>query len=117
MWPLSNPMKYSSPKSDEEQRKKQLEGIITRFFHAYSALLSSLMIMMLILKSRWVNLSGLLLITMINRFRKNLLRNKIKVFAGDYPALLYPSGSFDPDDPEHGLLRNPILVRVGFILY
>ncbi|KIM35219.1 hypothetical protein M413DRAFT_14685 [Hebeloma cylindrosporum] len=44
-------------------------------------------------------------------FRKKLLRNKIKVFAGDYPALLYPSGGFDPDDPESGLLRNLTLVR------
>jgi hypothetical protein len=50
-----------------------------------------------------------------NRFRKKLLRNTIKVYAGDYPALLYPSDGFDPDDPESGLLRNPILVRVSAI--
>ncbi|KAF8815987.1 hypothetical protein BYT27DRAFT_7078491, partial [Phlegmacium glaucopus] len=43
-------------------------------------------------------------------FRKKLLRNKIKVFTGDYPALLYPAGGFDLDDPKTGLLRNPILV-------
>lgn len=36
----------------------------------------------------------------------------IKVYAGDYPALLYPFDGFDPDDPESGLLRNPTLVCV-----
>jgi hypothetical protein len=50
-----------------------------------------------------------------NRFRKKLLRNTIKVYAGDYPTLLYSSDGFDPDDPESGLLRNPILVRVSAI--
>ncbi|KAF8804498.1 hypothetical protein BYT27DRAFT_7107508, partial [Phlegmacium glaucopus] len=35
----------------------------------------------------------------------------IKVFAGDYPALLYPAGGFDLDNPETGLLRNPILAH------
>lgn len=70
--------------------------------------------MMPILKSKRINRGQALLIT-TNRFRKKLLRNTIKVYAGDYPALLYSPDGFDPDDPESGLLRNPILVRVSVI--
>ncbi|KAF8153904.1 hypothetical protein B0H34DRAFT_809548 [Crassisporium funariophilum] len=44
-------------------------------------------------------------------FWKKLLRNTVKVFAGDYPALLYPLDGYDSEDPESGLLRNPTLVR------
>lgn len=46
------------------------------------------------------------------RFQTNLLNSKVRVVAGDFPALLYPYDGFDPDDLESGLFRNPILLRV-----
>lgn len=49
------------------------------------------------------------------RFRTKLLNNKVRVVADDFPALLYPHDGYDPDDVESGLLRNPILLRVGII--
>ncbi|KAF8148267.1 hypothetical protein B0H34DRAFT_737596 [Crassisporium funariophilum] len=45
-------------------------------------------------------------------FRKKLLRNQVKVLSGDYPTLLYASHDIDPDDPESGLLRSRVLLRV-----
>jgi hypothetical protein len=114
MLPLSSPMKCSFPKSDEEQKKRQREDTITQCCHIYSAQWPSLRTMMLNLKSKWNYLCQPLLIT-TDRFQKKLSRNTIKVYAGDYPALLYPFDGFDPDDPESGLLRNPILVHVSAI--
>ncbi len=48
-----------------------------------------------------------------SRFQNKLLNNKVRVTAEDFPALLYPDGAYDPDDPESGLFRNPVLVRVS----
>jgi hypothetical protein len=114
MLPLSSLTKCLFPKSDKEQKRRQREDTITQFCRVYFAQLSSLRTMTPNLKSKWINLGQALLIA-TNRFRKKLLRNTIKVYAGDYPALLYSSDGFDPDDPESGLLRNPILVRVSAI--
>jgi hypothetical protein len=55
------------------------------------------------------NLSG-------SRFQTKLRNHKIRVVAGDFPALLYPHDGFDPDDLESGLFRNPILLRVRIII-
>lgn len=47
-----------------------------------------------------------------SRFQTKLRNNKVRVTAGDFPALLYPYGGFDPDDLESGLFQSPILLRV-----
>ena len=46
------------------------------------------------------------------RFQEKLRNNKVRVVAGDFPALLYPYGEYDPDDLESGLVRNVTLLRV-----
>ena len=60
---------------------------------------------------------ALAFLTFFSRFRKKLLRNDVKVFAEDFSAMLYPENGYDPDDPENGLLRSTILVRVRTIYY
>lgn len=39
------------------------------------------------------------------------------MLAGDFPALLYPHDGYDPDDPESGLFRSPILLRVSVTIF
>jgi len=42
-----------------------------------------------------------------------LRQNKVRVLAVDYPLLLYSNDGYDVDDPESGLFRSPILLRVN----
>jgi hypothetical protein len=44
---------------------------------------------------------------------KELKRGKVIIRTTDFPSLFYDEGSYDPDDIESGLFRNPIAVRVS----
>jgi len=47
------------------------------------------------------------------RYMKELKRGKVSLRTTDFPSLSYADGSYDPDDIESGLFRNPIAVRVS----
>ena len=44
---------------------------------------------------------------------KELKRGKVSLRTTDFPSLFYAQDSYDPDDIESGLFRNPIAVRVS----
>ena len=44
---------------------------------------------------------------------KGLKKGNIFLWTTDFPTLFYAEGSYDPDDIESGLFRNPIAVRVS----
>ncbi|KAJ7506329.1 hypothetical protein B0H11DRAFT_1707147 [Mycena galericulata] len=49
---------------------------------------------------------------MLARFYDRLVGNRVKLDATEYPAFVYEEGSWDPRDPENGLLRGDLLIRV-----
>ena len=44
---------------------------------------------------------------------KELKREKVSLWTTDFPSFFYAEGTYDPDDIESGLFRNPIAVRVS----
>ena len=44
---------------------------------------------------------------------KELKRGNVSLRMTDFPSFFYAEGTYDPDDIESGLFRNPIAVRVS----
>jgi len=47
------------------------------------------------------------------RIQRKLRNNEIRITAVNYPALLYENNDYNPEDVEHGLLHNQVLVQVS----
>ena len=96
-------------------RRAPLVAIITPYCHSFFALLSIWKISMLILGSKFTYLR-LQSFSFENSFwicrtQRKLRNNEICITADNYPALLYEDNNYDPEDVEHGLLCNWVLVQ------